>query len=731
MRNSARTSRRAPLALAILVVLAGPAMAQTATDRTHADAEELDRIEVTATPLSGDAESLAQPVDILYGVDLDRAKAGTLGDTVAKLPGVQSTFFGAGVGRPIIRGQEGPRVQVLSGGIASMDASTVSADHAVSIEPFLADQIEVLKGPATLLYGSGAIGGAVNVVDGRVPDAPADAPLSGRAELRGNTVNDEATGMVRLDGGGSRFAWHLDAFRRDADDYEIPGYALSPHEDEDHHEHEEGEEEHGDELGSYGHLANSALETEGGALGGTFFGERGFFGMAASTYRSNYGIPEGAHVHADDEHGHDHEDGDEHEHEEEGPVRIDLVQNRIDMKTGVYDPLPFLQRITLRAAHNDYEHVELEGGEPATRFTNNGIEGRLEAVQQDLDGWRGAFGLQFGDVDFGAIGEEAFVPSAATRTLGAFVLQEKDFDAFKLELGARHDRNKVAPQTDIASVTSSATSVSGAGIWRLTDALDLRFGLDRSERTPTTEELFALGAHIATGSFEIGDAALDTERANRAEIGLHVHGDRAEFSVSAYRTKFDDFIYLADTGIEEDALPVRLWTQADTIFRGLEAEADVLLADNASGAWNLRLFGDYVRARFDGSRTRSVDISIPHGDHSHDSTAELVQRGALPRIAPARVGADLRWERDGWRASLGAVRYDTQDRVAAMEEPTPGYTLVDAHLAYHWDLPRVAWEVFLDGSNLTDEEARPHTSLLKDVAPLAGRGVAFGVRAFF
>ena len=724
---STRPGPRAPLAFAILFALSGPGIAQTATNHSHDDAAKLDRVEVTATPLAGDAESIAQPVDILYGEDLDRAKAGTLGETVAKLPGVQTTFFGAGVGRPIIRGQEGPRVQVLSGGIGSMDASTVSADHAVSIEPFLADQIEALKGPATLLYGSGAIGGAVNVVDGRVPDAPAEQPLSGRAELRGNSVNDEVTGLLRLDGGSERFAWHVDAFRRDTDDYAIPGFAFTPHEE---HSHEGEEDDHEDELGSHGHLANSALETRGGAVGGTLFGERGFFGVAASTYRSNYGIPLGAHVH-EDEHEHGDEEDHDHEHEEEeGPVRIDLTQNRHDLKTGLYAPLPFLESVTLRAAHNDYEHVELEGGMPATRFTNDGVEGRIEAVQNTIGGWRGAFGLQFGDVDFGAIGEEAFVPSSTTETLGAFVLQEKDFDAFKLELGARHDRNRITPD-DAAGVKSNATSVSGAAIWRVMPSLDLRFGLDRSERTPTTEELFAQGAHIATASYEIGDADLQTERAGRAEIGLHLHGDRAEFSVAAYQTKFDDFIYLADTGVEESGLPVRLWTQADTRFRGIEAEADITLADNASGLWNLRLFGDTVRASFDGTQLRSVGISIPHDDHSHDYTIDLAQSGALPRIAPTRVGADLRWERDQWRASLGAVRYAAQDHVAEFEEETRGYTLVDAHLAYHWDTARAGWEVFLDGSNLTNREARPHTSLLKEFAPLAGRGVAFGVRAFF
>jgi len=728
MRSSrSLTPHALSLALAVALVPSLATAADDAGERDH-HLTELSAVKVTATPLQGDAESLARPVDVLAGERLDEQKAGTLGDTVAKLPGVQSTFFGPGVGRPIIRGQEGPRVAVLSNGMGNMDASTVSADHATSIEPFLADQIEVLKGPATLLFGSGAIGGAVNVVDGRIARDLPDRPLSGRAELRGNSVNDERSGMFRLDGVNGNWVLHVDGLVRNGDDYRIPGYAvIDGLEDHSGHDHEEGDTDEP----RRGTLDNSSIRTRAGGVGATWLGEGGFFGASASTYRTNYGIPNGAHVHADDDHDHDHDHGDEEEEGDEHDVRIDMVQNRFEAKGGIYNPVSFLKNINLRTAYTDYEHVELEAGTPSTRFTNRGIEGRLEAVQQQIGGWDGAFGLQFGNSDFGAKGEEAFVPDTGTRNLGVFVLQEKQFGPFKLELGGRHDQVKLDPTGDYRARTFDATNLSAAGIWKLNDAVDLRFGVDGSERAPTNEELYAAGAHIATRSLEIGDGNLKTERGQRVELGIHTHSDRLDFSASIYQTKFKDFIYLADTGVVE-SLPVRLWTQQDATFKGAEAEALVHLFEGNSGDWDLRVFGDYVKAELDGSGSRTVDIAVPHGDHDHNYTVDLANSGYLPRIAPARVGADLRWSRDGWRASVGAVRYSSQKDTAQNEEPSAGYTLVDAHFAYRWDRSDSnSYEVFLDGNNLTNREARAHTSLLRDYSPLPGRGVAFGIRAYF
>jgi len=731
MRSSSLLLKPHALSLALAAAML-PSLAMAAdAPSSHRDGHltELSTVKVTASPLQGDAESLARPVDVLAGERLDEQKAGTLGDTVAKLPGVQSTFFGPGVGRPIIRGQEGPRVAVLSNGMGNMDASTVSADHATSIEPFLADQIEVLKGPATLLFGSGAIGGAVNVVDGRIARELPDRPLSGRAELRGNSVNDERSGMFRLDGVSGNVVLHVDGLVRNGDDYRIPGYAvIDGLEDHSGHDHEEGDTDEP----RRGRLDNSSVRTRAGGVGATWLGDAGYFGVSASTYRTNYGIPNGAHVHADDDHDHDHdhdhgdeEEGDEHD------VRIDMVQNRFEAKGGIYQPTSFLKNISLRTAYTDYEHTELEAGTPATRFTNRGIEGRLEAVQEQIGGWDGAFGLQFGNSDFGAKGEEAFVPDTGTKNIGLFVLQEKQFGPFKLELGGRHDQVKLDPTGDYRARRFDATNLSAAGIWTLNDAVDLRFGIDSSERAPTNEELYAAGAHIATRSLEIGDANLKTERGQRVELGIHTHSDRVDFSASIYQTKFKDFIYLADTGVVE-SLPVRLWTQQDATFKGAEAEALFHLFEGNAGDWDLRVFGDYVKAELDGSGSRSVDIAVPHGDHNHNYTVDLANTGYLPRIAPGRVGADLRWSRDGWRASVGAVRYSSQKDVAQNEAPSNGYTLVDAHFAYRWDrTDSNSYEVFLDGNNLTNREVRPHTSLLRDYSPLPGRGVAFGIRAYF
>lgn len=729
---------RLALALAIALPLSAGAHAQSSA---HPTTTTLDAVQVTAVPLGGDAEDLAHPIEVLHGEALDDRKSGSLGETVASLPGVQNGSFGAGVGRPIIRGQEGPRVQVLAGGIGSMDASTVSADHAVGIEPFLADQIEVLKGPANLLYGSGAIGGAVNVVDGRIARDLPDQPLSGRAELRAASGNDERTGMFRLDGvSGDNLVLHVDGVIRNSGDIDIPGHAQRLH-DHDGHDH------HGDEA-AYGTLPNSAIRTRAGAVGATWLGERGHLGVAVSTYRTNYGLPEGAHVHGDDAHGHDdhghgdhgHDDHDHdhggHDHDvghahDHGPVRIDLAQNRLDLKGGIYDPLPFLSALNLRAARSDYEHVELEDGLAATRFVNRGTEARLEAVQNVFDGWHGAFGLQLGHVNFEAQGAEAFVPPSVSDTIGLFVVQEKEFGPVKLEFGGRHERVEIDSATGV-SRRFDASSLSGAAIWHLSEVFDLRVGADVSERAPTNEELFARGAHIATNSMEIGDPDLDTERGQRLELGLHAHTGRVEMKAAVYQTKFDRYTYLAETGVVDGGLPVRLWTQGDTTFRGAEAEAKLHLLESDAGDFDLRVFGDIVRAKLDGSGTRHVHFDVPHGDHNHHYHADIALGGNLPRIAPSRLGADLNWAVGGWRAHAGAVRYMKQDRVATGEDPSPGYTLVNAGIAWRAGEPDgTQWELFLDGRNLTDREARPHTSLLRDIAPLPGRSIAGGIRMFF
>lgn len=707
-----------PLSLALALVLPGMLSAQQREPHGHADshARQLDQLVVTASPLKTGAEDLVKPVEILAGSALDDRRAGTLGETVSSLTGVQSSFFGAGVGRPIIRGQEGARVQVLSEGIASLDASTTSVDHAVSIEPFLADQIEVLKGPATLLYGAGAIGGAVNVVDGRIPTVAAERALSGRAEVRGGSVADERTALLRLDGGRGGIAWHLDGFRRDLSDYEIPGFARieEDHEDEHGHEHAHAheEDEHGhehehEEENPFGLLPNSAVDTRGGAFGLSWIGERGFIGASISRYESLYGIP-GGHAHAhEEEHEDDHEVDHAHEDEAEGEedIRIDLAQTRYDLKAGLRSPFAGFDSLDLRLGVNNYRHIELEGEEIGTRFDNDAYEGRVELVHSPLGDWRGALGAQFSRRDFRAEGEEAFVPPSLTRDLGLFLIEELDREAWKLELGARADRVRVEAEGHQRRSFSSFSASIGA-LWRLNDLLHLSAGYDRAQRAPGAEELFSDGPHAATQSYEVGDDGLRRETANQLELAAHLHAGRVQAKLAAFHNRFDDYIFLAETDREEDGLPVRLWTQQDARFRGLEAEATIDLLDNASGAWALRLSADRVNARLDDG-------------------------GRLPRLAPARFGTGIEWSREGWRAGVDARRYQRQDEVAAFEEETPGFTLLGAHLSYHWDVGATGWEVFLRGENLNDREARLHTSVLKNEAPLPGRNVQFGLRAMF
>jgi len=675
---------------ALLLALAAASPAADGPAHPHAGAPALDRIVVTASPLSPGSDELVQPVAVLSGEELDRRKAATLGETVARTPGVQSSFFGAGVGRPVIRGLEGARVQVLEGGMSALDASTVSADHAVGIEPFLADQVEILKGPATLLYGSGAVGGAVNVVDGRVPEAMPLLPLSGRGELRGNSVSGEATLMARLDGGQGALAWHADAFHRDAGDYAIPGHARR----------DEAEAHAGGDHGGHDHdgrLANSGLRSKGAAVGLSWIGDDGFVGMAVSRYASLYGIPGVAHGHDEGDHAPD----DEAAH----AVRIDLDQTRVDARGAWFAPLPGVEALRFRLAHNDYGHLELEGGEVGTRFHNDGHEGRAELVHAPVAGWTGAFGLQYSSRDFRAMGAEAFVPPSRSSDAGLFLVEQRALGNWTAELGARRDRASVDPDT-AARARFDATSLSAGVRYQVNEVLHVSAAFDRAERAPSAEELFSNGPHVATGGFELGDPGLGTETANQLELGAHLHVGLLEAEVSVFDNRYDDFIHLLDAGSVEDGLPVRHWTQGDARFRGFEAEARMTLADNTSGRWALRLFGDRVRASLDAG-------------------------GNLPRIAPARFGAELGWEREAWRASIGALRHADQQRVAAGETPTDGYTLVDAHLAWHFDITDVGGELFLDGTNLTDREARVHTSFLKDVAPLPGRALAFGIRLFY
>jgi iron complex outermembrane receptor protein len=683
---------RRPLAAPLALSLLSSALALHAHAQSH---ESPDEIVVTGVLRDRAPGEIAQSVTVVRGEELERIRAGNLGETLANQLGVSSSYFGAGASRPIIRGLAGARVQTLEDGLDSMDAATVSDDHAVTIEPLAADQIEIFRGPTTLLYGSGAVGGVVNTVTTRIPMSVPEDGFEGAFEVRGDSVADTRGAAVRLDGGGGKFAWHLDAGRRDSDDYEIPGYA-----------HSDVDPATADEDEVYGVLENSAAESESAAFGASWIGDNGFFGVGINTFDSLYGIPGHSHEH---EHEEGEEGEEEHGHEEEA-VSIDLERRRFDVRGGFEGLAGPIEGVNLRLGVTDYEHVELEGEEVGTRFTNDATELRVELLHRAIGRWSGALGVQLGDREFAAVGEEAFVPPVDSRSLGVFVVEDLELDTWQLSFGGRLESLEHEPTNALAGFDDTATSLSFGSVRPFGDGYSFAATVSLSERLPVAEELYSDGPHLATGAVQVGDATLGKETAQHVDVGLRGNvGGGITWSVTAFQTQYDDFIYLADTGAEdaESELPIFAYAQGDADFTGLEAELFVPLLADGGHEFDMRLFTDYVRG-------------------------ELATGEALPRLPPLRYGARFEYHNDRLLVGLEATRYDDQDDIAPFEEETAGYMLVNADVRWRFATDTgPGLELFVNASNLGDEEARKHTSFVKDIAPLPGRNYALGIRSRF
>ena len=646
----------------------------------------IEEIQVIATPQEQTVAELAQSVTVLGGEELRRMQNANLGETLANELGISASSFGAGASRPVIRGLAGARVKMMEDGIDSLDVSTVSVDHAVGIDPLVAEQIEIFRGPTTLLYGSGAVGGVVNTVTRRIPEDLPDAPFEGAFELRGDTNANVRTGAVRLDGGADRFAWHFDAVSRDADDYDIPGFAeLRP---------EPGET-------PIGFLENSSFETTSAAAGGSWIGDSAFLGFSLSSYDSDYGVP--------GEHAHEDEGGEEEEEEE--VVRIDLGQTRLDVKGGWIDLSGPVEAINFRIGLNDYEHQELEGAAVGTLFENRAYEARVEFLHAPWGEWDGAFGVQLGEREFSAIGDEAFIPPVDTRTLGVFFLENREIDDWSLSFGGRLERQAHDPSSGQPDFSDTAASASFAAIRSLPQDYALALHLAIAERLPVAEELYADGPHLATSTIEIGDSSIGTETSRHIDVGLRKTSESVTWTLTGFFTSFADFIFLRDTGLEdaEFELPIFVYSQQDADISGLEAELLMPIANLGMGEIDLRLTADYVRG-------------------------ELADGSNLPRLPPLRVGARLQYHSDRLTAGFEAKRFSEQTDIAAFEQPTPGYTMVNFDL--DWALPAartggIETSLFFKGMNLLDEDARRHTSLVKEFAPLPGRNFVVGLRAEF
>ncbi len=623
---------------------------------------KIEIIKVTASASDKGILEMAIPVTVLSGEELINKRSSNLGETLAQEPGVSVSSYGSGAGRPVIRGLSGNRVSVLQNGLSTLDASSTSPDHAVSSEPLLADQIEILKGPVTLLYGGGAIGGVINVVDNRIPEKSPENGLEGAVELRYDSASAGKAGVARLDGGIKQWAWHVDGYKRDTKDINLPS-----------------------SLG--GRLTNSDISADGATVGMSWIDEeQGFIGVSFGKYNNNYGLP------AD-------ENADE-------LVRIDVEQERFDIKGTVFKPFTGVKQIKFRYGRNDYQHVELEGTEIGTTFTNKADEARFELLHVPLDGWQGALGLQVGNRDFSAIGEEAFVPPSITESIGVFLVEEKSFGNVNVEFGIRNDRQTLNSISLVNSLKDDAFSASIGGLWKFHPSYSFSVALAHAQRIPNAEELLSNGPHLATQSFELGNIDLTKESANNIDVSLRKHQGDIKFTLNAFYNSFDQFIYEKATGNIEDGLPVFQFTQEDATFSGLELELDWVLSDSGSSTITLHSQADYVKG-------------------------ELSNGGDLPRISPLRIGAGLLYERNDWYIDLDIIRYMKQDNIAEFETNTDGYTLVNIDFNYQFSIKDSDYTFFMKGTNLLDDEVINHTSFIKDIAPQAGRSLTLGVRLAF
>ncbi len=672
---SMRTPRSILLSAAAWTGLAGAASAQIPPQPAPAD---LGEIIVTGAPFGVTDRASLLAVEVLDEEDLAVAPAATLGDLVSGLPGVRSTAFSPGASRPVIRGLSGPRVQVLTNGLGLIDASSVSPDHQVAVDPAEARRIEIVRGPATLMFGGSAIGGVVNILDDRIPTEPAEG-VDGHVSAQTSTVDDGRSVGARLKANAGPLVLSLDGFTRQASDYEAPVFPES----------RALLAEEGETPGDDRRVAATFVELDQFGAGLSWIGPRGHVGVSVKQVDTTYGVP--GHAHEADGPGED-------VHGEDG-VSIGLEQTRYDLRGELtFDTGPF-SAARLSAGRADYAHTEFEGDEIGTQFFSEGAEGRLELIQRERNGWQGVIGIQALDRSFDAVGDEAYVPRTEISEHGLYTVQRYDRGGVGVEGGLRLDDRSL----ESAAATRDFTSVSAsAGVFlRPSGPWFLGLSVARNERAPSEVELFAAGPHAATGAFEVGDVDLDSEIATSVEATLHFAAGRFEADLHLYQADYDGFIDLRPTGLEDadSGLPVFEYIQTDAVFRGLEAEAVVQLWEDGDRSLTLAGAADLVRA--------SSDL------------------GPVARIPPWSAVAGLDWTSRRFDLGVEVRHVGAQERTAAFERPTDSYTLVNLKGAMRPFADRDII-LFAELHNLADAEAREHASFQKDIAPLPGRNLRLG-----
>lgn len=645
------------------------------------DIQELEEVVVTA-PLQDKVSESAVPVTVLSDEEL-RLKVGrSIGETLKNELGITSQSFGPGVGTPVIRGQSGPRVRVLNNGIGSNDASAISPDHATSVEPLLAERIEVLRGPATLLYGSGAIGGVVNVIDNRIPGKLPDKLLGGALEQRFDSASDETSTTMKIEGGKSHLAYHLDGFYRDRNNLDIGGSAI------DVNAAQATDPTLAVIQNTQGTIANTSAHAISGSAGVSLIGDPGFAGVAINRLENNYGVaPDGT--------------GE--------TTRIDLKQSKYDFKSELKNPFRFAESLRTKLGYTDYQHTEIADGMPGAFFSNKTYESRLELTHNPLGIFRGMLGFQAIAGDFSAIDKatgERIVPQTLSNSYGVFAVESFNIGAFANQLGVRVEDTALDPQ-GLSSLNYVPVSASASSLWKMNDSNSLNLAITRSQRAPQVQELLTNGFHDATRSFEIGNVNLREETSYNLDLGYKFKSDWVKAQLDLFHNWAGDYIYQQRNGEFIDGAPVLETRQADATFMGYESKLVFPLLQNRIGAVDLTLFSDFTRGQF-------------------------VNGGDVPRMPPLRFGFQLDHTKGEWNTNLRLTRGEAQNRAGDNDTATAGYLLLSLGTQYQIiDLHNADVMVFAKANNLLNENIRNSASYLRNFAPEPGRGAEIGFRVSY
>lgn len=636
------------------------------------DSEYLEEVTVTARPLRLQSlEHVTQSTSVIKGNELERKKSASIGETLSLEPGVSTSNFGAYASRPVIRGLGGSRVLVAEGGISSLDVSTISGDHVVTIDPFHTEQIEIFRGPATLLYGSGASGGMVNMVTNRIPEYISEDELKLNTGFNANNL--EKTYAFNTTVSMDKFAFHTDGTRRDAKNYTSGRETVN----------------------------NSFYDNTDLNIGGSLVETWGFAGISFGHFESTHAIPI--------------ESGDP----DEQPF-IDTDQDRIDLAAQIKLNNNYFDSVRFRAAHNDYQHIEFENAmTPGTTFENDQWEGRVELQHAKLGSFIGSIGAQLGLRSLKAVGDEAFIPPTKSKTIAVFIHEDTDIGDFNFELGGRYEHQRDEPRK-IENVSNDALSIMVGSHYYMTDSLSLGLTLGRTQRIPTVVELFADGPHLATATFEMGDKNLDIETQNNIELSITNDSERWTWGANVFLNYIEDYIFLQgldlnndgvvdevdDTGTAPGELKLSQYVQDNTLFYGAEIKSSFKVIQNTNSELNLTFFGDFVKAKRDGG------INIE-------------------RIAPARIGTGLQYEKKQLTANIDLINVLKQNDNAPLETVTDGYILLNTSINYRIKNDCAYLSAYLKGINLLDEYGERSTSFIKERSPIMGRAISIGFSITF